>query len=245
MSFAVIIPCYKQAHYLERCLNSVVGQVTKDDRIVVVYAADERRAVEEAIEPFRNKIVAVESAPEGYWGVSKARNRGVRALTDMGFTGVEWIKFLDADDLLAPFALETFRGLSIPGCVWVVSGDMVKVIDGKIQSGVFRTNWQHIDRQNPALVSACFIRSVPVFTVRFDEGIQFEEDWDLWLRFRAIWAARNPLEPLFTIVPFPVCYYWISEAERAAKVRDHTVEYEGSRIDVREYFRRKYKVTPQ
>jgi hypothetical protein len=46
-------------------------------------------------------------------------------------------------------------------------------------------------------------------------------------------------------VSWPVCYYWIDEQERLFKTADHTVEYSGKRMDVREYFKRVYGCKPE
>lgn len=244
-SIAVIIPVYKQMRYLPRCLASVATQLRFYESVVVAYSHEESAEIEHFQKecPWAMMAKYVCSPPKTVWGPAQARNEGIRhlsAILEATQNACDWLKFLDADDVLAPFALEAFRECEIPDSVQVVSGAMVKVVDGKI-TGLCQTNWGMIGIHNPALVSGCFVRRTAFFRVGgFDERIHFEEDWDFWLRIQKEFPGRP-----FGGMPWPVCYYWISEAERAAKVRDHTIEYEGARIDVREYFKRHYGITPQ
>ena len=89
-------------------------------------------------------------------------------------------------------------------------------------------------RNNPALVSQCFIHH-GTFNIAggFDTRIHFEEDWDLWLRIHQYLGLAA-----FGYLAERVCYYCVNTAERAEKekTRCHTVEG----VDVRAYFRRKY-----
>jgi hypothetical protein len=88
---------------------------------------------------------------------------------------------------------------------------------------------------NPILVSMAFVRRGAALSVSgFDERIEFEEDWDFWLRLRSVgWQ--------FAIHRRPFCCYCVDDAERADKVRSHQVEG----MDVREYLAKKYGVKPQ
>jgi GT2 family glycosyltransferase len=236
---AIIIPCYQQWRHLDRCLDSVLWQLERSDRVIVVSEQEEKdsgRALA-AEQGCRSSRVIFRHGECGQrWGVSKSRNEGVKAAE-----GCDWIKFLDADDVLAPFALDGFRKLAhVPSEIQVVSGGMYQVVDGRLNSQLLHSQWSQIEFFNPSLVSACFIRRSAFEAVGgFDEGIGFEEDWDLWLR---LWK-RNGRG--FARVEWPVCYYWIDAAERAAKVRDHSVEYNGERMDVREYFRRHHRIDAQ
>ena len=97
--------------------------------------------------------------------------------------------------------------------------------------------WTSMNQINPALVSHTFIEREAFNAVAgFDEKLDWEEDWDLWLRMREKFGAEA-----FAGMRERVCYYWIDEAERAKKKRRHEVTIEdGTEIDVHEYLRRRH-----
>ena len=89
----------------------------------------------------------------------------------------------------------------------------------------------------PTLPSATFIRREALLEVGlFDERLDLEEDWDMWLRIHEAYGKEA-----FYIANQPVCYYWIDEVERQQKIRKGTVEG----MPVREYFRLRYGADPQ
>ena len=96
---------------------------------------------------------------------------------------------------------------------------------------------QQIHRNLPTLPSAAFIRREALLKVGlFDERIDLEEDWDLWLRIYETYGKEG-----FAIVNQPICYDWIDEEERRRKSRKGTVDG----VPVREYFRTRYGADPQ
>lgn len=91
---SVIIPCYKYAHYLKECVESVRGQTYKNIEIIVVDdgSPDNTREVCSQLD------VTCLSKDNG--GLSSARNYGIsRCIGD-------YIMCLDADDKLLPGAVE-------------------------------------------------------------------------------------------------------------------------------------------
>ena len=99
---------------------------------------------------------------------------------------------------------------------------------------------------NPALVSASFIDREAFNSVGgFDEALDWEEDWDLWLRLFQKYDV-NGLGGLRT----RVCYYWIDDEERRRrdagewKPRRHEVDYQGRVSDVHEYLHLAHGANP-
>ena len=89
---------------------------------------------------------------------------------------------------------------------------------------------------NPFPASAAFVRREALLAVgMFDERIDFEEDWDLWLRLLHRFG-----EKAFLATKRPVCYVRDSLAERHFGPRRFSVEG----LPVREYFQKKYGVEP-
>lgn len=235
MSITVIIPATPDHadKYLNRCLSSVLWQLNFLGDNVLVEGLDEHRARAYWARFYKDPRLTF-MAPQENKGISASRNRMIAAST------AEWIKFLDCDDLLAPFALDEFRSKQIPAGVNAVTGPQFKVVNRVFRGLQPRPDWTCLRAVNPTLPSMTWVRREALLAAgSFDEMVHFEEDWDLWLK---LWKHGGWQS--LAVVNFPVCYYCIDEEERKTKTADHTVEYEGQRLDVREYFKRKYGIDP-
>lgn len=218
--------------YLLRCLQSVCWQLEKGDEVIVV--SDGGTLLKSDIQ---NLLVRFGESlffefTEKVSGVSITRNLGLKTADN------PWVKFLDVDDLLAPFALNAFRKVAakIPETVAVVSGQQVKVVNGVPLSGVLGPIEMEriIERQNPMLVSMAFVRRAHAQAVGgFDPNLPFEEDWDFWLK---LYRANHD----FATIAVPVCYYWIHEAERAEKEKTRVRSVNG--MDVADIIKKRYSL---
>lgn len=228
MSLSVIIPIHNQAIYLERVLSSVLWQLSPFDECIVVDDGSTDGLHRFLTDEHRRRVLLLK-LPESK-GVSAARNIAItRARGD-------WIKLLDADDYLAPYILDAFRAMleSVPDHVHILSGGITRVINGLVADYVQCSSHSLKDIlfRNPMLPSATFIRRSALLEIGlFDERIDFEEDWDLWLRM----YRRFTLDG-FGAIDRSVCYYWINSLERSFKGRRYTVEG----VPVREYFAKQY-----
>lgn len=106
-SVSVIIPVFNTAQYLDRCLDSVLGQTLSDLEVICVDDCStdnsldilQRRSVQDP----RIRIM------------SKERNAGVSATRNLGLEAArgEYIYFMDSDDWIAPRYLEELHGIAI------------------------------------------------------------------------------------------------------------------------------------
>ena len=92
---SVIIPCYKQAHYLGEAIESVLAQTYTNYEIIVINDGSPDNTVEVA-----GRYASVRCLSQANAGLAEARNTGIREARG------EWLVFLDADDRLLPQALE-------------------------------------------------------------------------------------------------------------------------------------------
>jgi len=225
-SVAVVVPVFQHAQYLPRCVASVAWQLQSEDEIIIV--EDEPREPFQFVGSCHGKVTWIGNSQRK--GVSHSRNQAILE------TRTEWIKLLDADDVLAPFALDVIRNrrIGLSSEVKVVTGGIHRIINGEYGdylNGAHRTlgtilNW------NPILPSATFVRRDAVLEVgMFDERIDFEEDWDLWLKVHERFGKSA-----FLVVDQPIAYYWISDAE--AREKHYRGLVEG--LFVRDYFRIRY-----
>jgi glycosyltransferase involved in cell wall biosynthesis len=91
---SVIIPCFKYAHFLKDCVNSVKRQTYENIEIIVVSdgSPDDTVAV--------CKELGVTCLEKENGGLSSARNYGIKHCTG------DYVTCLDADDMITPGAIE-------------------------------------------------------------------------------------------------------------------------------------------
>ena len=99
MTISVIIPVHNATTTLVRCLRSVLFQTYRPFEIIVIDdgSTDSSLAI---LQDYAVKYPQLHVLSQTNHGVSSARNAGIEAATG------DWLMFLDADDYLAPTALE-------------------------------------------------------------------------------------------------------------------------------------------
>jgi hypothetical protein len=226
----VVIPVFHEPlEFTRRAVASCYQQLRAGEEIIIV-PGEGVTADLSFIEEYRLEGVRVVPDPAGA-KVGSCRNKGVAALH------APWVKFLDADDVLAPWALHALC-FPYPAQVQVVHGGQVFVIDGGY-AGV-RSSLAHRPEgmifANPLIPSCTLVRRDAVLALGgFDSRLGFEEDYDLWLRL----ADRFGLEA-FQPHPQVFDFYWMNTARRkiAWEQRDYLVEGQ----PVRDYFNAKYGI---
>jgi len=187
---SVVIPCFRQAHFLPAALASVFAQTHPAVEAVVVNdgSDDATDAVARGFLP-RIRYVAQANA-----GLSAARNAGIGAATG------EYLLFLDADDLLHARAIEWLvgaaagRGAALAVCGWrkfatdpavPIGADFI-VPPGPALPRLIHAN---LAPPNAYLCTRALVDAVG----RFERGLRSCEDWDLWLRLALAGAAFVPV----------------------------------------------------
>jgi glycosyltransferase involved in cell wall biosynthesis len=90
----VIIPAYRVSAYISQTLDSVLAQTVPAAEIIVVNdGCPDTDNLEQALQPYRDRIVYIKQANGG---VASARNTAIRAAR------CEWISTLDGDDYWRP-----------------------------------------------------------------------------------------------------------------------------------------------
>ena len=174
----IVIPCYRQEHYLQECVESALGQSYPVERIIVVDDGSDTRDKDIyhkaicALDPARITLFSQENL-----GLSAARNAGIqRAET-------EYILPLDADDRLKPKFIESCIPylLEYPeiGFVypWVECFGAQEYIWQCPAFDPGELRWKNL--LNP---SALYRRSMWEAIGGYDESWrQGYEDWDFWM----------------------------------------------------------------
>lgn len=91
---SVIVPCYKYAHFLKECVDSIKAQTYPVHEIIVVSDGSPDNTAEVC------KELGVRCLEKENGGLASARNAGIKASTG------EYYMTLDADDKLTPAAIE-------------------------------------------------------------------------------------------------------------------------------------------
>ena len=185
---SVVVPVYNLERLVPVCLDSIASQSFADIEVLCVDdgSTDGSGAILDAFAARDPRFKVVHQANTGQ---ATARNRALDIATG------EFVTFVDADDLLPPRALETFRSIALESnAPVVVSRRYIRMsrtadvaADEDVAAGDAAPSWMlHTD------AFADFVRDRRIFsnvfdklyrrelfaTRRFIDGIQFE-DWVL------------------------------------------------------------------
>lgn len=96
--FSIVIPTYNHAHFIGRCLESILSQSFQNWEAIVINNFSDDNTIE-IVESYNDpRIHLINNANGGIIAVS--RNKGI------SLSCGEWICFLDSDDWWAPIKLE-------------------------------------------------------------------------------------------------------------------------------------------
>ena len=177
-AISVIIPSFNCAEFVCKAVDSVLSQTFQDYEILVIDdgSSDNTGSVlEQYFSEPRLRYIRQENR-----GLPGARNAGAR------LSQAEYLAFLDADDELAPNALELMKSaLDSSGASWCLI-DILKVkADGneirrtEIPSG----NLFYGILQDDFICRGMFFRRQDFFDVgMYDESMRNREDWELNIR---------------------------------------------------------------
>jgi glycosyltransferase involved in cell wall biosynthesis len=197
MRVGIVTPAFNVAPYIGDAIRSVLRQAHGDWTMTIVDdgSTDATAEIAARFADPRLRLIRQSNA-----GVSAARNRGMRE------TQADALLFLDADDWLAPDALDTLvaslrsepNAIAAIGAYWRVSvGGDPKDRARRPPSG---------DLLEPLLVRNLFANGGHLLIWRtvidaagpFHPGLRYGEDWEYWVRlarlgrFAAV-ASRSPL----------------------------------------------------
>ena len=178
MSVSIIIPCYNNAAFVGEAIKSALSQTVPDIEVIVIDdgstdgSADVIRAFPEVT--FISQLNS---------GVSTARNNGAKAATG------SFLVFLDADDRLAPVAIQAHLRAFAENEQRVFVFGVCDIIDeqGRIlkshrQNAGICDYWDILLGITPN-PSQCMLRRTEFDRAGgFDASLAYGEDWECFLR---------------------------------------------------------------
>ncbi|MGQ9550724.1 MAG: glycosyltransferase family 2 protein [Roseiflexus sp.] len=212
---SVVIPCYRQAHFLSEAVASVVAQTFTDWEIIIVddgspddTAKVARRLI--AAHPDRRiRLIRQENR-----GLAEARNAGIRVAR------APYILPLDADDMLEPEMLaQTVAVLDSHPTVGFVYTDVRRF---GAENNVMRTLPYSLERlrfENMMMPATLFRREAweQVGGFRSVSPIQGYEDREFWVSLaEAGWMGLH--------IPQPLLRYRRTEGSMLSQARRHDLE---------------------
>ena len=100
MDISVIVPIYNVDKYLEKCLNSTIGQTFKGDFEIICVDDGSTDKSGEILDEFAKRCPKIKAIHQNHQGVSGARNTAMEQITG------KYTAFVDSDDYIAQQALE-------------------------------------------------------------------------------------------------------------------------------------------
>ena len=187
---SVIIPVYNAEKYLRETIKSALNQTYKNIEIIAVNDGSSDGSLD-ILKSYDNKIKII-TKENG--GTASALNMGIKHMRG------EWFKWLSADDLLYPSAIEDLISYanSIQNsekCILYGNHDCINS-KGDIIKQVIEPNYNNLDsiRRNAILLDYFYGNAVTsvIHTSAFkkygafNETVKFNEDYEMWLRLCVI-----------------------------------------------------------
>lgn len=191
---SVIIPCYNQAQYLPKSVESVLAQTFRDFEIIIVDDGSPDNTVQVAEELIAKHTDArIRLIRKANGGIASARNFGISASKG------HYLLPLDADDQLMPNFLEkALEQMSLNDGIAIAFTDIQHfgARTDVYRSGPYSLDVELVDNRIPS----CSLFKKEMFEALggYDESFRSYEDWDFWIRALAAgWKASHIPEPLF------------------------------------------------
>lgn len=174
---SVIIPVYKVENTLKECLGSVLNQTFRDIEVICVNDGSPDKCGQ-ILNEYAQKDNRIKVIHQENKGLAGARNTGLNVITG------KWIAFVDSDDALPVYALETMHTIACKAGVPVVASRC------RLKLGENHPNKTNLAYQIKPNGLADFVQDNKIFSsacnklyaadlwkqLRFEEGMLFE-DW--------------------------------------------------------------------
>lgn len=168
MKLSIIVPVYNAGEYLEKCLDSLVGQTIDDYEIILINdgSTDGSQQIIDSYVNQHPKLIRTKTVENG--GQGRARNIGI----DMARG--DYLGFVDSDDWVDTSMYQRLYSAAVESCAELVICDMVSVYpDGREE---YRANSRFEEPMSiPTGPCDKLFRRDAVGDIRFPEGLWYED----------------------------------------------------------------------
>lgn len=199
MKVSIVIPVYNTEKYLDECILSVLNQTYHDIEIIAVNDGSRDNSLK-ILEQYSDKIKII-SKPNG--GTASALNLGIENMNG------QWFKWLSADDLLYPTAVEELVSVAEKlkdkeNTIFYSNYDIIDS-NGNIIEQFIEPDYNNLDQfEFNTILLDHYIGNGTTSLIHksafdryglFDETIGFQEDYELWMRYCLQYNCRLYLIP--------------------------------------------------
>jgi len=197
---SIIIPVHNSEKYIKECIESAINQTYPDIEIIAVYDNYPDNSLK-ILKKFSNRITIFTTK---ICNASSARNKGIEQSKG------EWIKFLDSDDVLYPNAVKELVSVgknlkNKKNTILYSNYEKINSMGRTIQK-ISEKNFNNLDQftfnskllffdflgyLSSSLIHQSTVKSYGMFNEKFN----YNEDWELWLRYCILNNCRLHLVP--------------------------------------------------
>ena len=213
---SLVLTCYNAAWCVERALDSVFAQTRVPEELVI----SDDGSTDDTVERITRRYEGVRVLRLRHGGLTASRGAAIEAARG------PWLALMDADDVWLPGKIE--RQLEVverhPEVVWV-SGDGALVgEEGLIAESWLASYFEPVEELVgdlfPYVVQRCFplvssslVRKSAYAAVGgLDLGVEYSQDYDLWLRL----SARYPA----AVLKDRLIHYWSSPTQMSKRIEE-------------------------
>lgn len=180
MMVSIIVPVYNSENYIDRCLESILGQTYEDLEIVLVNDGSTDRS-KEIMERYAAKDERIKIVSQKNQGVAAARNTGLDNVTG------DYILYVDSDDWIEKNMLERMivavgadSDIAFCGSDQAESQEEVAIAPVQVKYEVWDHNQQLLEfmkhKRMTGMLWNKLIKKSLTDGIQFDEQVGFGED---------------------------------------------------------------------
>jgi len=184
---AVVVTAHNYGQYLQKCLDSIIHQECAPDfKLVVVDDGSSDHTVQ-VLEPYEKHANITKIRLSGL-GLAKAANIGIKCIDS------EWIIRVDADDWIHPRCLQILMDAANCSGADLVYADYY-LVDDKGHPIKRKCRCDKLigaaNEQSPLAAGCLFKRSCWEVLGGYNESLDYQEDFDFWLKFVELFPVHH------------------------------------------------------
>ena len=125
IKFSIIVPIYNVEQYLEKCLESIIGQTYKNIEIILINDGSKDNS-DEICKKFKKIDKRIKYVKKENGGLSSARNEGMK------YASGDYLIFVDSDDYISLELCEKAKNIINDTGADLIQYEFQKFIDGKL-----------------------------------------------------------------------------------------------------------------